>query len=353
MGAAPTLPRLSVLLPVYNGERFIAQSVRSVLAQTFRDFELVVVDDGSADRTLEIVSGFQDPRIRLVRLPEHKGLVEALNVGLRSIESELVARMDADDDCLPGRFERQVRFLDAHPDVALCGSWTQQFGNGASAISRPPASPHEVHARLFFGWSIDHPSVMMRRDFLALHGLEYDEAFRHVEDQDFFMRVAEVGKIANIPEVLLRTREHEANVSRVYRQEQVRTEKALYVRQLQALLPDATEEQTQFHVRIATESVGLHELGRADQWLLQLDAVNRTLGRYHPEAFRDELRQRSYDLHAGLVTGGLAVFRAFWHSPVAGSLGNRLLGIAALAREWSVARLVVHKRSLLRMMARR
>src|SRR5437016_3101798 len=106
----PRLPRIAVVLPVYNAEQYIGAAITSVLAQTFTDFELVVIDDGSEDRTGEVLTGFSDPRLRVLRFPENRGLVSALNAGIRESASEFIARMDADDICMPLRFERQVAF---------------------------------------------------------------------------------------------------------------------------------------------------------------------------------------------------------------------------------------------------
>ena len=340
MAAVAKVPRIAVVLPVYNGEKYLAEAVRSVLAQTFTDFELLAIDDGSTDRTAEVLSAFSDSRLRVLRLPEHRGLVEALNCGIRESRSELIARMDADDICLPRRFERQVAFLDAHPEVALCGTWTRQFGNGARAVSRPPVESKQIRARLFFGWAMDHPSIMMRRALLERHGLAYDDAFRHVEDFDFFIRASELTEVANLPEVLLRTREHDHNVSRVYRKEQVRTEARLFARQLRSLIPGATDEQEDFHVRIAATAIVASDLSRAHQWLLHLNEVNRASARYDAEAFRSELHRRSYDLHARAIRAGFTVLTSYWTSPLAGNTDNRVLECAALARLFLIVRLL-------------
>src|SRR5437868_6203051 len=101
------MPRIAVLLPVYNGEKYVADAVQSVLDQTFTDFELVVIDDGSTDRTADVLASFSDARMRIIRFAENRGIVAALNTGIRESKPELIARMDADDICMPRRFERQ------------------------------------------------------------------------------------------------------------------------------------------------------------------------------------------------------------------------------------------------------
>jgi len=310
------LPRVAVVLAVYNGEKYLAEAVHSVLAQTFADFELVVIDDGSTDRTAEILAGFRDPRVRVIRFPENRGLVTALNTGIQESQSELIARMDADDVCVPQRFERQVEFLDGHPDAGLCGTWTQGFGEDTS-LMRPPVEPERIRARLFFGWAMDHPSIMMRRELFDRHALAYDDRFRHVEDFDFFIRAAEVTKLANLPEVLLRARGHPDEVSVRHRPEQLRTEARLFARQLRTLLPDATREEEDFHIRLVTGALDASHCASAGQWLLRLGQANRERARYDVTAFQLELQRKWYQLHTLASSAGLRVLLSYWKSPLA------------------------------------
>jgi glycosyltransferase involved in cell wall biosynthesis len=312
-------PRIAVVLPVYNGEKYIAEAIQSVLSQTFTDFELLVIDDGSTDRTREVLSGFTDARMRVIHFPAHRGLVPALNTGIRGSRSEFIARMDADDICMPQRFERQVAFLRSHVQIGLCGTWTRSFGDETVEM-RPPIKPEDVRARLFFGWAIDHPSILMRRDFLEQHGLMYDDRFQHVEDFDFFIRAAEVTNLANVPEVLLHTRAHPQEVSVIHRSEQLPTETRLLARQLRSLIPDATQEEESFHLRLLTGTVDAStSLTRAGQWLVRLDRANQERSRYDQAAFRRELGRKLYDVHMRASSAGVRVLASYWKSPLAGA----------------------------------
>jgi len=337
MTSTTRTPRVAVVLPVYNGERYLVESVESVLAQTFTDFELVVVDDGSTDHTAEILAGFRDPRVRVIRFPENRGMVTALNTGIRESQSELIARMDADDICVPQRFERQVEFLDAHPNVGLCGTWTQGFGE-ESSLMRPPVTPERIRARLFFGWAMDHPSLLMRRDVLQRHELAYDDRFRHVEDFDLFIRAAEVTELANVSQILLHTRAHPEEVSVRHRGEQLQTEARLFARQLRMLMPDATPEEEEFHVRLATGALDASHCAEAGQWLLRLRRANRERGRYDGTAFQLELQRKWYELHALTSSAGLRVLLSYWKSPLASIRDVRLRDHAGL-----IARCLVHR----------
>lgn len=326
---SPAPPRIAVILPVYNGEPYLDEAIRSVLDQTYTDFQLVVIDDGSTDRSAHIVEGFSDPRIRLIRLAVNGGLVAALNAGIAQSTSELTARMDADDVCLPRRFERQVAFLDAHPNVMICGTWTQVFGD-ETCVRRPPSDPRQVQAGLFFGFAMDHPSIMLRRAFLERHTMRYRAAYTHVEDVDLFVRAAAHGDLANVPEILLRTRAHEAELSVRYEQEQKRTEARLRVEQLRLLTPDITTEECLFHLAVLDGVIPAVELPRLEPWLARLAAANSPDGPYDVTAFGEELRglfRRVY-----LSANGLRMrdVLAFCRSTLAGGLRERAVGVAAL-----------------------
>ncbi len=316
MSASARTPNISVVLPVYDGEHHLADAVRSVLAQTFRDFELIVIDDGSTDRTGAILSDFSDARLRIVRFPANRGLVEALNVGIRESKSELIARMDADDLCMPRRFERQVAFMNAHPEVDACGTWTRVFGN-RRGVRRLPVEPEHVRAHLFFGGAIDHPSLMMRRAFVTQNGLTYNDDFPCAEDLDFLMRAADVGTLANVPEVLLRYRTHSRQVSVVRKWDQLQAHKRLLVRQLRSLVPEAAGDE-EFHVRLGTNGIDETELARAERWLLCLGRANRTRGRYDPMAFQRELRRSWFYAHFHRESPGLSILSSYWKSPLGG-----------------------------------
>ncbi|HSV12863.1 MAG TPA: glycosyltransferase [Tepidisphaeraceae bacterium] len=210
-------PAVSVLMPVYNAQRYIASAVQSILGQTFTDFELIIVDDGSTDRSREILRGFaaRDPRVKLISRP-NTGYVVALNEALATATGEFIARMDADDMSLPYRFERQVEYLRAHPDCVLVGTHVVTMDSDGSLIGVMPdiAFGHQRidDALLRRGWPIVHPAVMMRARALREIG-GYKVEYCPNEDHDLFLRLAEFGQIENLPEVLIHYRKHAASVS--------------------------------------------------------------------------------------------------------------------------------------------
>jgi glycosyltransferase involved in cell wall biosynthesis len=194
-------------MPVYNAEHYVAGAVRSILEQTFRDFELIVIDDGSTDRSPEILRSLadQDSRIAIHR-QSNSGIAASLNLGCSLARGTYVARMDADDISLPRRFEKQVAFLDAHSDVGVLGTLIQDIGAGGEPgpIWPLPTTAATIRWFLMFGNCMAHPTVMMRRDII--NRLKYNLAAAHVEDYDLWIRACGVTNLANISEVLLKYR---------------------------------------------------------------------------------------------------------------------------------------------------
>ncbi len=213
---SPT-PRVSVLMPVYNGEEYLEDAVDSILAQTFGDFEFLIMNDGSTDRTGEILDRLaaKDARIRVFHR-ENRGITPTLNELLRLARADLVARMDADDIALPERFAKQVRHLDENPDCVLVGSCATMIDpDGDDLTERAvPASHEEILEDILNGSSkfIFHSSIIFRRQpAVDLGG--YNESYAAAQDLDLFLRLAEVGRLTNLTETLIRYREHTSKIS--------------------------------------------------------------------------------------------------------------------------------------------
>ncbi len=206
-------PRVSILLSAYNSEQFIQPCVRSLLDQTFEDFELLVVDDGSTDRTWEILKSFNDPRLKVAR-QDNMGLTVTLNVLLAQAKGVYIGRQDADDYSLPERIEKEVRFLDSHADIALVGTWSVQIDDDNEEIYRfePEARPEALNQLLVEQNPFIHGSWLVRREALLQLG-GYREEFRCSQDYDLLLRMKENYRVSNIPEVLYAKRHTSGMVS--------------------------------------------------------------------------------------------------------------------------------------------
>lgn len=216
------IPRLGVIMPVYNAEKYLSQAIDSILKQSFTDLELICINDGSTDSSRKIIEDFaaKDRRVRLFDMPGNCGVTKALNFGLLVSRSEYLARMDADDISLLSRLSRQVEFLDANRDIMLVGtffrSWTENMVNIIWVNNEIPTDPEKIKERLLYDCCIGHPTVMMRRRIIEMVG-GYDEnpEYKAVEDYELWLRISRRFKIANLPEILLEYRESDQQVSKV------------------------------------------------------------------------------------------------------------------------------------------
>lgn len=207
-----TTPLISVAMPVYNGERYLAEAIDSILAQTFTDFELIIIDDGSTDNSLSVLQAYQkrDSRIRLISR-ENRNLVATLNEIIDLARGKWIARMDQDDIALPQRFKRQLQWIEK-TDVDICGSWVKLFGATRQRILKHAITDAAIKMEMLFGTPFAHPTVMMKRELIK--NLRYDKAWENCEDYDLWERAARAGlKMTNVPEVLLLYRQHSTQIS--------------------------------------------------------------------------------------------------------------------------------------------
>jgi GT2 family glycosyltransferase len=220
------VPLVSVVMPVYNGEKYLHEAIESILTQTFRDFEFIVIDDGSTDGTSAILAQYQkmDRRIRVACNPENQGQPASLNKGCHLAKGKYIARMDADDVSLAERLERQVEYIEAHPEIGVLGTWIERIDEKGTRRERlrMPTRPALIGWSLVFGNCIAAPSVMIRRDLVERLGFFRSEA-RDAEDYDLWARAISVTRIVNLPQILVQYRSHEESVSSRHSESQEQT----------------------------------------------------------------------------------------------------------------------------------
>ncbi len=209
------LPKVSIIMAVYNGERFIRDAVDSILGQNFKDFEFIVVNDASKDKTVEILKSYSDPRLKIISNETNLGQTKSLNKGLFQAKGEYIARIDDDDVALPDQLAKQVTFLNEHPDVGMTACYIDIHDEGDSRVrvwksDRDNILPEDIFFTLFFENCIAHSSIMARREILWKLG-GYNESFRDSQDYELWNRLAKVTKIQKIPKVLLIRKEHGRN----------------------------------------------------------------------------------------------------------------------------------------------
>lgn len=215
-------PHITVLMPVYNCEQYIHDAVQSILNQTYTDFELLLIDDASTDATVSILKSFSDARIHVIEKPKNTGYTNSLNHGFTMAKGTYIARMDGDDISLPERFTKQVAFMEAHPEVVVCGTNYKLLGSSKRITI--PVTHDAIKIGLLSGNCVAHPSVMIRKDVIEQFLKPYDTAKEPAEDYDLWVRLLALGKLHNLPEVLLEYRTYSNQVSRKRADEQKKSD---------------------------------------------------------------------------------------------------------------------------------
>jgi glycosyltransferase involved in cell wall biosynthesis len=225
-------------MSTYNDALYLGAAVESVLGQTLGDFEFLIVDDGSTDGTRDLLDALRDPRVRVLRSPANVGLTRSLNRGLDDAAGKFVARMDADDVCLPERLARQVGFLNSHAEVGVVGTSRELIDERGGFVAHAPAAENDLHIRwkCLLGNPFAHPTVMLRRGVIERHGLRYDEAFLTAQDYELWTRLLAVTRGANLREPLLQYRLRDG-VSRVHKAGQLRNHDRIACGAIRRLVP--------------------------------------------------------------------------------------------------------------------
>jgi glycosyltransferase involved in cell wall biosynthesis len=208
------MPKLSIIMPVYNSEDYIIEAVNSMLNQTFTDFELIIINDGSTDNSLKIIESFKDNRIKIINNDKNLKLIRTLNKGLEASSGRYIARMDADDISHKKRLETQVNYLDEFKETAVLGTSVKVIGN-KSAYTRPFSLKEydDIKSYLYVNNCIVHPTTMFRSYLVKEYGFEYSMEYPHAEDYDFFLRISKQHKIEILKDRLLNYRINESSVS--------------------------------------------------------------------------------------------------------------------------------------------
>jgi glycosyltransferase involved in cell wall biosynthesis len=256
----------TVLLPVYNAGRPLAAAIKSILAQDDQEFEFLIIDDCSTDKSARVIREFaaRDRRIRAIYHSENRGLASTLNEGLELAGSKLVVRMDQDDEALSHRIATQVRFMHDNPGVAAAGSFVYHMGSKPAfdRLVELPVNHDDIVNALHFENCIYHPSVILRREAVLRSG-GYRSAFKNAEDYDLWLRLAREHRIANIPQPLLRYRFSPTGMTLGKKWQQ------MYYAKLAMLCDEAPDRTPEEAAKAATSA--LEELGK--EYFLEQVAV--------------------------------------------------------------------------------
>lgn len=205
------IPEVSIVLPVYNAEKYVKAAIESILNQTYKNFELLIFNDGSTDGSLQLIKEFDDERIKIFNYEQNIGLISVLNIALSEAKGEFIARMDADDVSIPIRLEEQVLFLKKNTEIGICGSFIKIIDSDEVVIK--PTTDNELRWWIFRGSPFAHPSIMLRKEVIKRSGLKFNLNAYAVEDFEFWWQLAFYTKMGNIDKVLLNYRVHDEQVS--------------------------------------------------------------------------------------------------------------------------------------------
>lgn len=287
-------PLISVILPVYNREKFVAGAVQSILDQTYEFFELIIVDDASTDSTLGVIKRFHDERIRILENEENLGVSSSRNKGICEANGEFVAFMDSDDISLPDRLEKQQALLSERPEVLICGSWMRELNS--KKVLKYKEKHEEIVVESLLKSPIANPTVMLRKKLME--EVSFDEELKHGEDYDFWSRAMWLGKMYNIQEPLVLYNVHVDQLSTGYKKEQLELDVdiRLTIFKRIAYSEKSFPDRTLKKILLFQEYFEVEELLLFFKWLKVLEKENSIEKVFSHEKFNTLLRNIKKDI---------------------------------------------------------
>lgn len=332
-------PIASVVLPVYNAAPYLGRAIESILQQSFTDLELLLVNDGSEDDSLQVIASFHDPRIVLIDNKENKGLIFSLNAGIERSRGKYIVRMDADDISMPQRIEKQIRFMETHPEVGAAGCSYYAFTERSIKKVHAIEENEVLRSLLLFNSSLCHPATVIRKETLRRNAIRYDQRYPHAEDYDLWVQLSKVSKLGNVPDFLFKYRRHDQQVTRMQKKGVTDAAQQIRIHYLRYLGFKFTEQELETHYRLATNQLvnGKDVLEAAERWLLKLVDQNAALRSIEPKHFNYFMGKTWYDT-CGMTNLGMLAYKHFFRSPLAkyfplaNNARTRLLGKCLIRR---------------------
>ena len=325
-------PKVTVFVPVYNREAYIGAAIESILGQSFSHFEILLVDDGSTDRSVEVLRSYDDPRLRVVCHEHNLGIPQTRNHGLELAQGEYIALLDSDDIAQPDRLQYQVAFLDRHPDIVQVGGWVRRVdttGRLLKQVKQQPTAPDDIRAQLLFRCSLSNTTIMGRTAVLRAYG--YRNSFPRCQDYDLHVRLAKRHKMANIPHILTHARVHPAQMTVQTPQLGDAKKEEIIRRQLTDLGVSCCQEDLHAHLtlsrmrkfRVIPDQT---YLDWADAWLQGLVEANATTRCYPaPVLQRTVSAKWAHACQTASQRLGWTAWRRFLRSPLRKGIGSHLL----------------------------
>jgi glycosyltransferase involved in cell wall biosynthesis len=282
-------PSISVVMPVYNGEQFLAEAIQSILNQTYLDFEFIIIDDGSTDKTSEILTSFRDRRISHIKNEVNIGNHTSRNIGMKIARGKYICAMDADDIAFPERLEKQHSYMEGNKETGICGSFIQIIPSGHCPKF---VTDDELLKVAFLSDNYcSHPSLILRKKFLLDHQLWYNDEYRYASDFDLCARGFQFFNVHNIPDKLLQYRRHSGQISSAKYAEQQKYADSIRINQLiENLRFEPDEIATSLHLNLMKKNrIELKFKTDLEKWIETIILKNKICGYYEEERLRNFL----------------------------------------------------------------
>lgn len=286
-------PLVSVIMSVYNGEKYLSEAISSILDQSFSDFEFIIINDGSTDASEKIIQSFADLRIVYLPNPENKGLIFSLNRGLSVARGKFIARMDADDISHPDRLSEQTSYLQSHTNVVVLGTHHAEIQNKKiKVVGAGEFNSDYLKSILLFNPCFSHPTVMMRNIF-GSSSLQYNAGFLHAEDYRLWTELSAQGDFYILNKALLRYRLHASQISSKHRQQQKNINSTIRKDYLNKLGFTFTDNELSIHNRIADHEfvTSFEFLLQVENWLNELNVQNKRTRALDSASFQNAIQK--------------------------------------------------------------
>tara|TARA_B100001287_G_scaffold238699_1_gene212271 strand:- start:6926 stop:7942 length:1017 start_codon:yes stop_codon:yes gene_type:complete len=206
-------PLCSVVMSVYNGDEFLPIAIESILQQTYKNFEFIIINDASTDNSLKTIQAYNDDRIIIIDNDKNIFLAASLNKGIKTSKGKYILRMDADDISMPDRLEKQVEYMERNPNIGISGTSSEIIGHG-SGFGKYQQESNQIKFNLLYECHLLHPTIIIRKDLIVEHQLYYDESYRKNQDYELFVRGISLTDYGNLPDYLIKYRQTEENIKR-------------------------------------------------------------------------------------------------------------------------------------------
>lgn len=290
-------PLISVIMPVYNSQTYLHESISSILSQTFEDFEFIIINDGSVDDSVDIISKFQDDRIRLINNKTNKGNYWARNIGFDKAEGKYYCIMDSDDISISNRLEVQFDYMEKNPEVGICGSLVRFLPS--DKILNRPLSHEEIKISFIKNNYCTHPSLMIRGLLVKEYNLRYNEDYLYSADYDLVSRILARFKVVNLPNVLLKYRLHGSQISQKFQLKQKMYADRIRIKQLSNFDITPNEFEKQLHLQLVTQKYidNVNNIRELQHWANFLLKQNEKTGYYNSILLANFLRNLLKNRH--------------------------------------------------------